>query len=169
MTHASSSWKEISGKICGLFHVLPVRVYYEDTDYSGVVYHANYVRFAERGRSAFFHTLNVSHQHLLKLDEPLAFTISAMTMNFFSPAVIDDLLEVRTGFSQAQGARLQLYQVISKGQQVLWHARVKAACINLQGRPRRLPKQMKEALTCHIHPIDELEQWAKNMSSSNTR
>ena len=71
-------------------HRLPVRVYYEDTDFSGVVYHANYLRFAERGRSEFLHSCGIHHSDLFSRPDPLAFTVVNMNIDFLAPAKIDN-------------------------------------------------------------------------------
>ena len=79
-------------------HNLPVRVYYEDTDFSGVVYHANYLRFAERGRSEFLHACGIHHSDLFSRPDPLAFTVVNMNIDFLAPAKIDDRLAVSIYF-----------------------------------------------------------------------
>ncbi len=94
-----------SGRYEGREHVLPVRIYYEDTDFTGVVYHANYLRFFERGRSDALRAAGVSHTALLEGDRPTAFTIVRMEIDFRRPARIDDALEVRTLYEQTGGAR----------------------------------------------------------------
>ena len=90
----------------------PVRIYYEDTDFSGVVYHAAYLKFFERGRTEALRSCGVHHSELLARDEPLAFTIRKMTTEWLVPARIDDVLEVRTRFVMAKGARMGLRQEI---------------------------------------------------------
>ena len=155
MSGASHGWPDVSGRLEGNLHRLSVRVYYEDTDFSGVVYHANYLRFAERGRSDFLRLIGVHHTDLFEGDDPLAFAIHRMEMDFVKPARIDDLLEVRTRYVRASGARIEAEQEIvrlASGQEeategdVLWRAQVYAACIDQSGRPRRLPVRVREAL-----------------------
>ncbi len=119
-----------------------VRVYYEDTDFSGVVYHAAYLKFFERGRTEALRSCGVVHSQLLAREEPLVFAIRKMTTEWLSPARIDDLLDVRTQFTSAKGARMLLRQEIGRGDDLLARADVEAACISRAGRPRRLSAEM---------------------------
>ncbi len=130
-----------SGRFEGREHVLPVRIYYEDTDFTGVVYHANYLRFFERGRSDALRAAGVSHTALLEGDRPTAFTIVRMEIDFRRPARIDDALEVRTLYEQIRGPRLFIRQHIRRGEETICEAVVEAACIDLSGRPTR-PSQL---------------------------
>lgn len=117
----------------------PVRIYYEDTDFSGVVYHAAYLKFFERGRTEALRSCGISHTELLAREEPLAFSIRKMTTEWLAPARIDDSLEVRTRFVLAKGARMNLSQEIWREETLLTRAEVEAACMSLEGRARRLP------------------------------
>jgi acyl-CoA thioester hydrolase len=130
-----------SGRFEGREHVLPVRIYYEDTDFTGVVYHANYLRYFERGRSDALRVAGVSHTALLEGDRPTAFTIVRMEIDFRRPARIDDALEVRTLYEQIRGPRLFIRQHIRRGEETICEAVVEAACIDLSGRPTR-PSQL---------------------------
>jgi len=118
---------------------LPIRIYYEDTDFSGVVYHAAYLKFFERGRTEALRACGVHHSELLTRDEPLAFAVRKMTTEWLIPAKIDDMLEVRTRFVSAKGARMILAQEIWREDALLARADVEAACMSVSGRPRRLP------------------------------
>ncbi len=119
-----------------------VRIYYEDTDFSGVVYHAAYLKFFERGRTEALRSSGVHHLELLKRTEPLAFAVRKMTTEWASPARIDDVLEVRTRFAGAKGARMFLSQEIWREQTLIARAEVEAVCMSLEGHPRRLPKDI---------------------------
>ena len=141
-----------AGWIDGREHVLPVRIYYEDTDFTGVVYHANYLRYFERGRSDFFRLVGVSHSALLERPDPAAFTITRMTVDFRRAARIDDALLVRTTYDQARGPRLFISQRITRGEELVATARVEAACIDLAGRPRKPPAGLVERLTPLLEP-----------------
>jgi acyl-CoA thioester hydrolase len=121
---------------------IPIRVYYEDTDFSGVVYHARYLHFFERGRTEALRDLGVSHTDLLDRDEPLAFAVRKMTTEWIAPARIDDLLGVTTRFVEVRGARMRLTQELHRGDTLIARADVEAACMNLAGRPRRLPAEI---------------------------
>ena len=125
------------GDFSGREHRLPVRVYYEDTDFTGLVYHANYLRFFERGRSDFLRAAGVGHAELLEAEPPLAFVVAEMTVRFLKPARIDDALTVRTRYEAVKGPRLIIEQAITRGDDVLCTASVTAVCIHLDGRPRR--------------------------------
>jgi acyl-CoA thioester hydrolase len=118
---------------------IAVRVYYEDTDFSGVVYHARHLQFFERGRTEALRASGISHSDLLARAEPLAFAVRRMTVEWLAPARIDDLLTVSTAFLEAKGARMALRQEIRRGDDLIATAMVEAACMNLEGRPRRLP------------------------------
>jgi acyl-CoA thioester hydrolase len=147
----SSDWPDLAGRIDGQTHCLPVRVYYEDTDFSGIVYHANYLRFAERGRSDFLRLVGVHHTDLFEDAAPLAFAIHRMEIDFLKPARIDDRLEVRTRYVRASGARIEAEQTILRlaegaEPEPIWRARVFAACLDPGGRPRRLPAGVRDAL-----------------------
>jgi acyl-CoA thioester hydrolase len=136
-----------AGRFEGRAHLLPVRVYYEDTDFTGLVYHANYVRYFERGRSDFLRTIGIGHGQLLEIDPPMAFVIAEMRLSFVSPARIDDALMVRTTYDTVKGPRLLISQSIERDGQTLARAEVTAVCIHLDGRPRRPTPALVEAVT----------------------
>ena len=142
-----------AGWIEGREHRLPVRVYYEDTDFTGVVYHGSYVRFFERGRSDFLRLSGVSHAALLDRPDPAAFTVTRLDLEFRSAARIDDGLLVRTSYEAVRGPRLFLRQRITRGDELIALARVEAACIDLSGRARRPPAGMVEALAPLFDPL----------------
>jgi len=121
------------------FFTISIRVYYEDTDFSGIVYHANHLKFFERGRTDALRACGVTHTDLLGRKEPLAFTITKMTTEWCAPARIDDILEVRTRFISVKGARMLLEQELRRGEDLVARADVAAACMALSGRPRRIP------------------------------
>lgn len=133
-----------AGRFDGQDHLLPVRVYYEDTDFTGLVYHANYVRYFERGRSDFLRLAGVGHAELLDQDEPLAFVVSDLVIKYLKPARIDDALVVRTRYEAIKGPRLIIRQTVERDGEVLCRADVTAVCIHLDGRPRRPTKRLVE-------------------------
>src|SRR5689334_19869537 len=134
------------GWMDGREHVLPVRIYYEDTDFTGVVYHGAYVRFFERGRTDFLRLAGVSHAALLARPDALAFTVTKLALGFRLAARIDDALQVRTLYRAAKGPRLYIGQRILRGEAVIAEAEVEAACIDLAGRARRPPADLTAAL-----------------------
>lgn len=154
-------WPDLSGRIEGQLHRLPIRVYYEDTDFSGIVYHANYLKFAERGRSDFLRLAGVHHTDLFDGADPIAFAIHRMEIDFLKPARIDDRLEVHTQYVRASGARIEAEQTIwrldAEGvpREELWRAQVFAAVLDKAGRPRRLPSSVRDAMAPLVAPKDE--------------
>ncbi len=141
-----------AGAFEGREHVLPVRVYYEDTDLTGVVYHANYLRFFERGRSDFLRLAGVDHQSLLDRPDPAAFAVTRIAVDFRAAARVDDALEVRTLFERARGVRMHITQRILREQAVVAEAAVEVVCIDDRGRARRPPRELIDALTPWLSP-----------------
>lgn len=139
-----------AGRIEGRVHLLPVRIYYEDTDFTGVVYHANYLRYFERGRSDFFRVIGISHTALLDLPEPTAFTIIRIELDYRRAARVDDALVVRTTYDSIKGPRLFVSQTILRGDEVIAEAQVQAVCIDMKGRARRPPPGMVELLRPYL-------------------
>jgi len=135
-----------AGRFEGRDHFLPVRVYYEDTDFTGVVYHANYLRYFERGRSDFLRLAGVHHNELLAAAEPLGFAVNKMSLEFLRAARIDEALVVRTVFETMRGPRIFIAQELMRGGGVLVKAQVEVCCISLTGRPRKPPAVLLERL-----------------------
>lgn len=135
-----------AGEIVGREHQLPVRIYYEDTDFTGVVYHGQYVRFFERGRSDFLRVAGIGHALLLERPDPAAFTVVRLEIDFKAPARIDDALLVRTTYDRMAGPRLFINQTITRDAQLIARAVVEAACIDLRGRPRKPPPELMATL-----------------------
>jgi acyl-CoA thioester hydrolase len=122
----------------GRLHRLAIRVYYEDTDFSGVVYHANYLRFLERGRTEMLRDLGIDQTALFSGAAPLAFAVARMTIDFRRPALMDDLVEVVTEVAEVAGASLTLQQRLLRGEDLLVEASVRVAAVS-RGRAVRLP------------------------------
>src|ERR1700760_4985463 len=112
MTTMSDSERHGLGRFEGKTHILPIHLYYEDTDLSGVVYHANYLRYMERGRTEFFRLVGISRMAALDDAEPTAWTLRTASLEFFRPARLDDPLEVHTTCPHLSGARMQADQKI---------------------------------------------------------
>ena len=117
-------------------HILPVRVYYEDTDAGQVVYHANYLKYCERARTDCLRLLGI-HQHTFA---DMGFVVRRMTCDFLKSARLDDLLEVETRFLGLGGARLELGQRVMRQGNTLFQALVTVALVDRAGRPKRLPE-----------------------------
>jgi acyl-CoA thioester hydrolase len=126
-------------------HALAIRVYYEDTDFTGVVYHANYLRFFERGRTEFLRELGVVQYALHGETGGIAFVVRHIAVDFLRPARMDDLLLVGTELSALGGASVEVSQTISKGPEILTRAAVKLALVRA-GKVVRLPSAMRGLL-----------------------
>lgn len=140
----------INGTLTSEGHRLLARVYYADTDFSGVVYHARYLEFLERGRTDFLRLKGVHHTQLEEgqLGEPIVWIVRRMEIDFRLPARIDDMLVIETCVTEASGARVTMRQRIQrKNGELLIEAQVEAALINKQGRPKRMPKEWKALFT----------------------
>lgn len=140
-------WPDLAGRIAGKVHVLPIRVYYEDTDFSGAVYHANYLKFCERGRSDCLRLLGIHHS---ELHGSASFVVRRMVCDFLKPALIDNLLEVETRFVEFAGARMELVQVVRRGSEKLFEAQVTVALVDANGKPRRLPPEMTRTFLSRV-------------------
>ena len=136
----------LSGVIEDGEHRLLVRVYYEDTDFTGLVYHANYLKFFERGRSDYLRVLGVHHHELRAHEDQLAFAVAHIDIRYLSPARIDDIITVRTRMLTMRGAQFTLEQTCERDGVTLCQGRINVVCIDGDGRPRRLPKAFAEAL-----------------------
>lgn len=137
----------LSGALTPFGHRLMARVYYADTDFSGVVYHARYLEFFERGRSDFLRLAGVHHTELAdgKHGEKIVWVVRRMEIDFRASAKIDDILTIETRTQDISGARITMAQQLKRGDEVLVDARVEAAIIGENGRPRRFPKDWIEA------------------------
>ena len=123
----------------------PVRVYYEDTDAGGVVYHARYLNFFERARTEYLRTLNFSQQSLLQ-EQQLAFVVKTMSIDYCIPAKLDDYLIVETEIKAVKGATILFEQRLVREAVVLSKATVKVACVDLgKMKPVAIPEELKAA------------------------
>ena len=129
-------------------HTLPVRVYYEDTDFSGFVYHASYLRFMERGRTELLRGLAGDQSDLHRDAAGLHFVVRRMVIDYAKPARMDDLLDIRTWTAAMKGASMHLAQEVRRGEELLVKAEVVVACVR-DGRAIRLPDPLRAALGPH--------------------
>jgi acyl-CoA thioester hydrolase len=134
---------ELAGRLTESGHELIQRVYFEDTDFSGRVYHARYLHFMERGRSDYLRLLGVHHHELAA--EKLAFAVSRIEIDFLRPASIGDILLIRTSPGEVGGARITLAQEILRDDQRLVSARVTVVLTGPAGRAVRLPESIRAA------------------------
>ena len=152
----ANQWPDLAGRIVrhgdGQRHVLPVRVYFEDTDAGGVVYHASYVRFCERGRTDFLRLLGTDARRLIdgsENREPAAFVVRRMTFDFFRPARMDDLIEVETRVKEIGGASVTLIQTVNRDGKRIVEAEVTVVLISVSGKPLRLSDAVRTAFLAH--------------------
>ena len=136
---------ELSGHFVGQEHRLPVRIYWEDTDGSGIVYHARFLHFAERARTEVLRRLGIQQQDMLQ-DTGISFVLRRLTADYRAPARLDDLLEVRTRATRLSAVTLEMEQEIWRDRQCLTVIAVQLVCINRAGRPVRLPAAVKSAI-----------------------
>ena len=145
----------LDGEIRDGRHVMPVRVYYEDTDFTGIVYHANYLRFMERGRSNHLRLLGADQRGLFAATETEApgfsFVVRSMTLDFLKPARMDDVLDVVTWPIAVKGASITLVQEVRRGDDVLVKAAVRVAFI-CEGRAQPIPKSLRQLMKADLAP-----------------
>jgi acyl-CoA thioester hydrolase len=142
----------LDGEIRAGRHLMQVRVYYEDTDFSGVVYHASYLRFMERGRTNYLRLIGADHRALFEEAEKeapgFAFVVCKMNIDFRKPARMDDVLTVATEPVEVKGASATVLQRVMRGKDVLVEASVMFACV-AGGKARPIPKALRQAMQAH--------------------
>jgi acyl-CoA thioester hydrolase len=144
--------KQVKAGETGGKHEIAVRVYYEDTDFSGVVYHASYLRFLERGRTEFLRARGVEHRAIFERGEAAYyFAVRAMTLDFRRAALMDDLLAVETRVESIGGASIEMAQAILRGDEILVAARAKIAVV-AGGKPIRIPAPLAARLKAEAGP-----------------
>ncbi len=143
----------LDGAIIDSAHHMHIRVYYEDTDFSGIVYHANYLRFMERGRTNYLRLLGAAQSELFADAESetpgFAFVVRAMQLDFLKSAKMDDLLEVITRPVEVRGASITMQQQIKRGDLVLMEAKVKVAFVS-GGRAKPIPAPLRVAMKADV-------------------
>ena len=132
-------------------HVFRLRVYWEDTDAAGIVYYANYLRFIERARSDLVREAGID-QRALQAEQGLTFQVRRCEIDYLAPARLDDVLEVATTVPAVAGASIDMRQIVRRQEAELARARVRVACVGRDGRPRRLPPAVRQAL-CGIGDV----------------
>jgi acyl-CoA thioester hydrolase len=130
-------------------HHQRVRVYYEDTDFTGIVYHANYLRYMERGRTNYLRLIGADHRVLFEATEKeapgFAFVVRSMSIDFLKPARMDDILDIVTEPEDVKGASVMLRQRVRRGDDVLVEASVRVAFVS-GGRAQPIPKPLRFAM-----------------------
>ncbi len=139
----------LDGEIGDGRHTMQVRVYFEDTDFTGVVYHANYLRFMERGRSNYLRLLGANHRALFKETQTEApgftFVVRSMNIDYFKPAFMDDVLDIITTPHEIKGASITLLQQCRRDADLLVEALVRVAFVS-GGKAQRIPKPLRDAM-----------------------
>ena len=118
---------------------LTLRVYYEDTDAGGIVYHAAYLRFAERGRTEFVRKLGIDQQQL-RIETGSGFVVTSLTIDYLKPAFLDDTLTITTEIDRIRPASVNFKQTVARENQIIAHLKVRVACLDGDGRLTRLPR-----------------------------
>ena len=134
-----------NGSFVDGIHVFPLRVYFEDTDAAGIVYYANYLKYAERARTELLRDLGVEHAEYVR-GQGIAFAVRHCSADYMKPARLDDQLEVHTRILQVGGASLRAEQEVRNADWELVRLGVRLACTTLAGRPARMPKDLRESL-----------------------
>ncbi len=149
----SGNWPDLAGRIEGDAHVLPVRVYFEDTDCAGLVYHANFIKYCERGRSDFIRLLGIDQTGLANPEAgtPSVFVVRRIEIDYLKPGRMDDVLEVVTSCTEIGTASLVLDQRIKHGDALLAQAKVTVVLVSSSGKPQRIGQLVRGALQRFIN------------------
>ena len=143
----------LDGEIRDGRHVMQVRVFYEDTDFTGIVYHASYLRFMERGRTNYLRLIGADQRALFEETEKeapgFAFVVRSMNIEYLKPARMDDILTITTSAEEVKGASMILGQRVSRGEELLVEASVRCAFISA-GRARPIPKPLRIAMRADL-------------------
>ena len=135
-----------AGRFEGSEHVYPLRVYHEDTDAGGIVYYANYLKFAERARTEMMRGAGISHVALMA-DHGAGFVVKRCTVDYRLPAALDDEIEVRTTIGRVAGAHIEAEQRVVRAGELLATIGLRLGCVGRNGRAVRLPAPLREALS----------------------
>jgi acyl-CoA thioester hydrolase len=139
-------------------HTQVVRVYYEDTDFTGIVYHANYLRYMERGRTNYLRLIGADHRLLFEQTEKeapgFAFVVRAMNIDFLKPARMDDILHIVSDPVEVKGASVTIRQKVMRGDELLLEAQVKVAFIS-GGRAKPIPKPLRVAMRADQESVEK--------------
>lgn len=135
-------------------HAFPIRVYIEDTDMGGIVYYANYLKFAERARTEFLREFEVDHTKLIK-DQGVIFVVRTCLLNCLASARLDDVLEVRTYLKKLGRAKLELSQTIVRDGQLIATLDVVLACVTLSGKPIKMDDHLRRMLITYESNLEK--------------
>jgi acyl-CoA thioester hydrolase len=160
MTDVHRDWPDLAGRLVEIEgrrgHMLPIRVYFEDTDFSGLVYHGSYLRWCERGRSDFLRLVGNDHRALMQAKEgrePAAFVVRRMNLEFLRPARIDEMLEVTTQVERMTAASIVLAQRVVHLGVTLCEAQVTVVLVSQSGKVLRLSEALRRGLATDTAPV----------------
>ncbi len=145
---------ENSGRIDGTSHILPLRVYYEDTDSGGLVYHANYLKFAERGRTEMLRLLGVNHTETAQR-YGMSFAVRNCTIDYRRAARLDDWLEVRSRLTDLRGASVRVDQGVWRAGDLVAHLNLRIVCLRPTGRPVAIPDPIRAILQPYVQSSEQ--------------
>jgi acyl-CoA thioester hydrolase len=137
---------QLAGWLTDTGHAYRARIYYADTDFSGFVYHARYLEFLERGRSDYLRLADIHHTEMAAGEQPLVWVVRRMEIEFAAPARMDDIVTVETQTDEISGARIIMSQTMLRGDTRLISAKVEAAIVTPEGKPRRFPQDWSSRL-----------------------
>ena len=143
-----------SGTVDQGTHTFPIRVYYEDTDAAGIVYYANYLKFAERARTELLRYVGINQTEMADR-YGMAFAVRDCAVDYRRPARLDDLIEVHSRLTDLAGASLRAVQEVRRGGEHLARIELRVACMRSDGRPARIPEPVRAALTPYLHPPEQ--------------
>lgn len=141
------------GILVGARHLYAVRVYYEDTDLSGITYHANYLRWFERARSDLLRLLGIDQRAAIESGEG-AYALSEVNLRYLRPAKLDDDVVIETRCTELGAASCRMHQIARRGDEMLCEAHLRVGFINLDGRPRRQPAEWRDAFADFMNKDD---------------
>ncbi len=145
---------ELSGRVKNGTHRLPIRIYFEDTDSGGIVYYANYLRFAERARTEMLRLVGINQKEMANR-YGMAFAVRDCTIDFRQPARLDDLVEVRSQIVELAAATISAVQAVWRGTEELVRLDIRVACLRGDGRPARIPAPLRQALESYLQPREQ--------------
>ena len=142
------------GVLDGDRHLYAVRAYYEDTDLSGIVYHANYLRWFERARSDLLRRLEIDQRAAIESGEG-AYALSEVNLKYLRPAKLDDDILIETRCTELKAASCRMHQKAFRGEELLAEAQLRVGFISLEGRPKRQPEKWRAAFARFVNSTED--------------
>ncbi len=141
-----------AGQFEGGIHVFPIRIYYEDTDAVGIVYFANYLKFAERARTEFLRQAGVDHT-LLRREQEVVFAVRHAEVDYLRPARLDDVVTVHTQLTELTYVKIDALQSIRRGSEEIARVTTRVVCLRTDGRPARMPREIRDRFLPYVRPL----------------